>query len=174
MLAVAGEAFDSPAHLFEIKWDGIRALAMVDGPGHAAPFRLISRRSFEMRERYREFTALAALPAGTVLDGEVVVLENGKPSFPKLMQREQIQGEGKVAMLQRFLPATFIAFDILFDAGENVMKLPLSARKQRPRPARRGTQEPARHRHRRLCRAGSGPLQAGRSPGTRGPDGQAA
>ena len=72
MLAqTATEPFDSPEFLFEIKWDGIRCLALYDG----TQLRLQSRRDLELRGKYPEFACLTGLPPGTVLDGEIL----GKP-----------------------------------------------------------------------------------------------
>ena len=51
-----------------------------DGPG----YRLFNRRGVEITPRYPEFSFLNGLPAGTILDGELVVLERGKPSLAKL------------------------------------------------------------------------------------------
>ncbi|MCA9243851.1 MAG: hypothetical protein KDA32_07865 [Phycisphaerales bacterium] len=121
------DPFDSPKHLYEIKWDGTRCVAFVDRDG----LRLQNRRYFELRERYPELECLTKLSTGTVLDGEIVVLENGKPSFNKLLQRDQQREPKKIAMLAKRLPATYIAFDTLFDAGVNVMREPLIERKKR-------------------------------------------
>ena len=63
MLAKPGEAFDSDGHLFEIKWDGIRAQARVDDQG----YRLLSRRGLDFTDRYPELALLDELPPGTIL-----------------------------------------------------------------------------------------------------------
>lgn len=127
MLAQLGEPFDSPDFLFEVKWDGTRCIALID----ADRIRLQNRRYIEMRERYPEFTCLQRLAPGTVLDGEIVVLEQGKPSFPKLQQREHLVDPNRIAIVARRLPATLIAFDLLYDAGECILRLPLVQRKAR-------------------------------------------
>src|SRR5690349_1216266 len=106
MLAQGSEPFDSPDHLFEVKWDGTRCLAFIE-PGR---LRLQNRRFIEMRDRYPELDCLRDLtgvPGGTLLDGEIVVLEGGKPSFPKLLRRELQTDPKRVVMLARSLPATF-------------------------------------------------------------------
>ncbi len=125
MLAVASEPFDSDKHLFEIKWDGTRCLAFIE----SGRLRLQNRRHIEMRPRYPELECLLQLPSGTLLDGEIVVLENGKPSFPKLQQREHLQEPRKIAMAAQRLPATLIAFDLLFLGGESLLKRPLNERR---------------------------------------------
>src|SRR4051794_4444788 len=86
MLAEYGEPFDSEEYLFEIKWDGTRALAFVDSTG---TFRLINRRRVDLNGRYPDLSFLGQLPPGTVFDGEIVVLKNGKPEFNSVQSREQ-------------------------------------------------------------------------------------
>ncbi len=83
MLARPGKPFDSADHLFEVKWDGMRALAYIDGRG----CRIVSRHGNDITDRFPELGSLADLPAGTVLDGELVVLRDGKPSFSLLQTR---------------------------------------------------------------------------------------
>ena len=127
MLAQSGEPFDSPDFLFEIKWDGTRCLAIVDDDR----FQLQNRRFIEMRDRYPELHCLKALPAGTVLDGEIVVLDGGKPNFNKLQQREHLSNPTRIDIARRQLPATFVAFDILYHGGIDVMGQALEERRGR-------------------------------------------
>jgi bifunctional non-homologous end joining protein LigD len=76
MLAVAAEPFDSPDYSFEIKYDGVRALAAVEGTG----WRLWGRERVDYTARYRELDVLRRLPAGTLVDGEVVAFDDdGRP-----------------------------------------------------------------------------------------------
>jgi DNA ligase D-like protein (predicted ligase) len=130
MLAKAGEPFDSDRHLFEIKWDGTRALAFIDRRGH----QLLNRRRVDMTDRYPEMEFLSKnLPKGTILDGEIVVLRNGKPDFNALQKREHARSARKITMVSRSTPATFIAFDLLFDSYEVLIERPLSERRERLR-----------------------------------------
>jgi ATP-dependent DNA ligase len=85
MLAKSGDPFDSPEHLFEVKWDGTRVLAFVESRG----YRLVNRHRVDVTDRYPELGFLHDLPAGVVLDGEVVVLRQGKPDFGLLLSRNQ-------------------------------------------------------------------------------------
>ena len=130
MLARPGQPFDSDRHLFEIKWDGTRALAFVDGPGRR---QLLNRRRVDMTARYPELDFLAKLDAGTILDGEIVVLRGGKPDFNALQKREQAQSARKITMGSRTTPATFMAFDLLFERHEALFDQPLAQRRQRLR-----------------------------------------
>src|SRR6266849_9192680 len=127
MLAKSGVPFDSPEHLFELKWDGTRVLAFVDTRGH----RLVNRHRADVTERYPELRFLDHLPAGMVLDGEVVVLRQGKPDFRLLLCRNQARASLKIQSLARTFPATYIVFDLLYDRFESLTALPLRARRQR-------------------------------------------
>jgi hypothetical protein len=89
MLAHLGRAaFDSDEHLFEVKWDGTRALSFTEHDEH----RLRDRRGAEMRERFPELAFLAALEPGLVLDGEIVVLAGDRPDFGATMGRVHARG----------------------------------------------------------------------------------
>ena len=126
----AAEAFDSEQHLFEVKWDGTRCIAYIE-PGKV---RLENRRFIEMYPRYPEFSGLGKLPAGTILDGEIVVLDNGKPSFSKLQRREHLLDPNRIDMVRQRLPATFIVFDLLYLKGRGMMNCHLLERRQALKP----------------------------------------
>ena len=126
MLAKAGTAFDSDDYQFEIKWDGTRCICFRDSNG----YRLINRRRIEMIERYPELSVLSKLASGTVLDGEIVVMKNGKPDFPSLLSREQARDPLKAKVLAKVSPATYVVFDQLYSGFSSVMKKPLIERRQ--------------------------------------------
>jgi len=126
MLARIGDAFDDPEWLFEIKWDGTRALAFVEEDGG---LRLVNRNGNAVRERYPELGDLARLPGGTVVDGEITVLENGRPSFRGMLQREQARDARRFRALAASLPAVYMVFDLLWKDGEPVTDWPLSDRR---------------------------------------------
>lgn len=126
MLARPGEPFDSDDHLFEIKWDGIRACAYIENDG----YRLMSRRQFNVTERYPEFDFLRKLPAGTILDGEIVVLDKeGKPKFRAVLTREQARSPQRYKALAKATPANFVVFDQMYAGYEPIMSLPLTQRR---------------------------------------------
>src|SRR5262249_57797256 len=110
MVAQVGSPFDSAEHLFESKWDGIRTLAFLD---HHA-YRLASRRRVDMTESFPEFSFLRQLRPGIILDGEMVILRDGKPDFSLLQSREHTRSSVKVRLLARTLPATYLLFDVLY------------------------------------------------------------
>jgi len=127
MLARLGAPFDSDQHLFEIKWDGIRSLAFCEGGSH----RLKSRTENDQTARYPELAFLAGLPRGTLLDGELVVLADGIPSFRAVMSRERSTSGAVLQALSAEKPVTYVAFDLLYAGGEPVMQRPLSERRAR-------------------------------------------
>lgn len=127
MLAVLGEAFESAEHLYEVKWDGIRAVASVEGGAH----RLASRNRLDLTPRYPELEFLAGLPPGLVLDGELVVLRDGRPDFHLSLQRVQARGGPRARALAARHPASYVVFDLLHRDFEPLLREPLSARRER-------------------------------------------
>ena len=127
MLAKSSEPFDSDEWIFEIKWDGFRSLAVRGSD----TFLLPSRRENEQINRFPELRSLEALPAGTILDGEIVALTDGKPDFELLLARDGMFGRKRVTEAAQRTPVSFVAFDILYDRHEDVMELPLVERRER-------------------------------------------
>jgi ATP-dependent DNA ligase len=120
MLAKPGKPFDSDRYLFEVKWDGTRAITYVDAPGR---LRIMNRRKHDIAWRYPEFQFLAQeLRPGTVLDGEIVVLDKfGKPDFSALQSREQVRPTARWKRQVRQRPATYMVFDQLYDEYRTLM-----------------------------------------------------
>jgi bifunctional non-homologous end joining protein LigD len=129
MLAEAAEApFTDPAWLFELKYDGYRALAGREGGRVAIRY----RSGDDATALYPEVrTALALLPADALLDGEIVVLGgDGRPSFQALQRRAQLSRKEDVARAALERPATLFAFDLLALGGLDLRPLPLRDRKR--------------------------------------------
>src|SRR2546426_196348 len=123
MLAESRETpFDSKDHIFELKWDGTRALAIVrDG------LRFQNRRLNYVESRYPDLAVHTRKPA--ILDGEIVVMNGPLPSFEKLQERERASGKIKIEYLAKTLPATYIVFDVLYVGDKSVMGLSQMERK---------------------------------------------
>ncbi len=126
MLAVpAPEPFDAPDRIFEVKWDGIRALAFIS-KGRA---RLQSRNLKEITGPFSDVAAELAYAIhsdGVVLDGELVSLDKkGLPHLPKVMQRIHEQGS-----LAPKPPVSYQIFDILYKDYRSLMREPLMQRKR--------------------------------------------
>lgn len=126
MLAVNSLPFDSDLHLFEIKWDGYRGLLYLDG--NTA---LRSRNLLDLTGKFPELGRLhqkvARKPA--ILDGEIVVFEKGKPSFARLQARGRLINPQRISRVSVESPAVYVAFDVLYADGKNVMEHPLRERK---------------------------------------------
>jgi bifunctional non-homologous end joining protein LigD len=130
MLAATGErAFSREGWLFELKYDGVRAIAEA-GRGVA---RLFARRGGERTRLYPELAvALAHLPvAHAILDGEIVALdERARASFERVQRRfTQVDPDGAEA-LRREVPVVYYAFDCLEVDGLDLRRVPLAKRKQ--------------------------------------------
>ena len=121
---LARQPFDSPDHLFELKWDGIRALAFIEG----GSVRLLNRGSRDITPGFPELSGLPKQVKAdrVILDGELVCLDTlGHPSYSRLQQRLR-RPEGIKATRN---PVHFIAFDLLYMDGRSVMREPLHRRK---------------------------------------------
>lgn len=108
---------------YELKWDGVRALAYLrDGT-----IRLESRNLNDITPRYPELHGLADACPGCalVLDGEVVAFDpEGKPSFSLLQTRMHLTGERNVAARVGTAPLAFLIFDVLHIDGRSTRDLP--------------------------------------------------
>lgn len=100
---------------FEVKWDGVRVLADTTGPG----LRLWSRAEREVTPAYPELGGLAAVP-DAVLDGEVVAMSDGVPSFAAIAERMHVRDARRAADLARVRPVTYVVFDVLRLAGTDL------------------------------------------------------
>jgi bifunctional non-homologous end joining protein LigD len=131
MLATSiDKPFDSPEWLFEIKWDGYRAVAFIEN-GTA---RLVSRNQNDLTPRYSELKDLPqfVLAKNAILDGEVVALdEQGRASFSLMQQRTGFRPHGKRAATNADVPVLYYAFDLLYLDGYDWRKVPLEARKEK-------------------------------------------
>jgi bifunctional non-homologous end joining protein LigD len=123
------DPFDGKDWLFELKYDGVRALALRDG----TEVRLFGRNRREITQRYPEAAlALAALPfARFAIDGEIVVPDDrGRPSFQLLQRRINVADPGEIERLSLALPVTYWAFDLLAFGPFDLRPLPLEERKE--------------------------------------------
>jgi bifunctional non-homologous end joining protein LigD len=114
--------------LYEVKWDGVRAICYID----AGQLRLVSRNGNAMERQYPELSILPHhIQAGTaILDGEIAALdERGLPSFALLQRRITVADAGATAALARTSPVVFFAFDLLYLDGFDLRGVPLVERK---------------------------------------------
>jgi bifunctional non-homologous end joining protein LigD len=130
MLATPDEKpFDDPEWLFEIKWDGYRAVSFVND----GKVRLVSRNQNELTGEFPELHELSKLvnAKNAVLDGEVVALdEQGKASFSLMQQRTGIRKGGRRVGARRELQIVYYIFDLLYLDGYDLRQVALEQRKQ--------------------------------------------
>ena len=123
---LAPEAFDDDDWIFEPKWDGVRAIATCTDQTV-----LVSRSMRDITPSYPELAKvheqLVALEA--VVDGEIVTLDQGRPSFERLQSRINLTNERDIKRATQTCPVTFIAFDLLYLDGRSLLKAPLEERK---------------------------------------------
>ncbi len=130
MLATSIDApFDSPDWLFEIKWDGYRAIAFLE----KNLIRLVSRNQNDLTAQYPDLHDLPNfLNAKTaILDGEIVALdEHGRSSFSLMQQRTGFRERGRRAAAKPEVRVLYYAFDLLYFDGYDLRRVPLEHRKQ--------------------------------------------
>jgi bifunctional non-homologous end joining protein LigD len=137
MLAATRDApFDDPRWAFEIKWDGVRAIATCTRPGLGRPHgtTLRTRRGNEVVVTYPELAGMweRVLAWSAVLDGEIVAFDvDGRPSFERLQRRMNIRDEHMARRMAREIPVTYVAFDVLAVDGEELTGLGTAQRQAR-------------------------------------------
>ncbi len=119
---------------FEVKWDGVRAIAYV----HPGRLRLESRNLNEITDAYPEVRGLIGALGmhEAVLDGEIVAFDysdpaHPRPSFERLQSRINVSAPAAVRRLMRSTPVVYAIFDLLYLDGRSLMELPYSERRER-------------------------------------------
>jgi ATP-dependent DNA ligase len=133
MLAKLAEELPlSGDYLYEPKWDGFRAIVF-RGRGSADADLYIQSRDLKPLDRYfpeLHAALLEILPAGCVVDGEIVMPTPHGLDFGGLQMRLH-PAASRVAKLAKAAPTSFVAFDLLAARGKNLMKLPQRERRAR-------------------------------------------
>ncbi|MGO9489414.1 MAG: DNA ligase D [Solirubrobacteraceae bacterium] len=131
MLARSGQLpADDAGWAFEIKWDGVRAIAY-SSPGE---LRLESRNLNEITDSYPELARLGRALGShrAVLDGEIVAFgAEGRPSFERLQRRMHVASREQARRLAKGTPVTYVIFDLLWLDGHLLMGLPYTERRER-------------------------------------------
>jgi bifunctional non-homologous end joining protein LigD len=130
MLATSvDEPFDDPEWLFEIKWDGYRAVAFIT----KGKVRLVSRNQNDLTAQYPELHSLPEYVRAetAILDGEIAALdEQGRASFSLMQQRTGIREAGRRTASRRDIPVLYYVFDLLYLDGYDLRRVSLEQRKK--------------------------------------------
>jgi bifunctional non-homologous end joining protein LigD len=130
MLATPGTLpGDDTGWAYEIKWDGVRAIAFVDG----GRVRLQSRNDKDLTAAFPEFQSIGHFFGSRpgVLDGEIVVIgDDGKPDFGRLQHRLHLTKANVIEKLAAESPATYVVFDLLHLDGRPMFDLTYDERRR--------------------------------------------
>jgi len=122
-----------PGLVYQVKWDGVRAIAHVGKDALV----LHNRKLRDRTHHYPELDCLRQLVAGeAILDGEVVALKNGRPNFPLVLERDLINsslGGGRMRLLSERVPISYLVFDLVYHNGEDLTAVSLEERLARLR-----------------------------------------
>lgn len=124
MLATSGDLPQGPAWAFELKWDGVRALADIAVGG----LRVTSRNGLDVTGGYPELAGLGGGLEDALLDGEIVAMVDGRPSFAALQTRMHVRGI-QVPTLATAVPVTLLIFDVLRLYGVDLCARPYAERR---------------------------------------------
>src|SRR5262249_36544803 len=120
-------AFSNPDWLFEIKWDGVRAIAEIDN----GKTTLWARSGRDVTREYPEFLDLAShfRVQRAIVDGEIATIdEQGRSNFQKLQNRLGVQDPSQ--KLRHSIPLSYFFFDVMYVDGYDLRKTPLLERKE--------------------------------------------
>ncbi|HYU60693.1 MAG TPA: non-homologous end-joining DNA ligase [Solirubrobacterales bacterium] len=119
---------EDDAHAYEVKWDGVRAIAYCRG-GRVT---LQSRNLRDVTAQYPEVGRMGGRLGGreAVLDGELVAFgDDGRPSFQRLQGRMHLKSESVIGRRAEHTPVTYMAFDLLYLAGRVLFDAPYTERR---------------------------------------------
>jgi bifunctional non-homologous end joining protein LigD len=122
--AVVHSLPDGPGWAFEVKWDGVRVLADT----RSGRVRLRSRSGRDVTTTYPELEDLGGIQ-GAVLDGEVVSMHQGGPSFEALSERMGVSDATRARALADRSPVTYMVFDVLVLYGVDLTRHPYRDRR---------------------------------------------
>ena len=127
LIAKQAEAFDDPACIYELKLDGFRCLAYSD----KQTVDLRNKKNMRMLSKFPELSGIYRNITGRcILDGEIVVLKNGVPDFFALQKRTLLTDPFRIQVEASLAPATFVAFDCIYQGGREQIWQPLYERKR--------------------------------------------
>ncbi len=121
------EPFDDEDYIYELKLDGIRCVAYIEPKSVS----LQNKRFKELTPIYPELSDICkCVKKRVILDGELVVLTNGKPDFFALQRRSLMTDSFRISLAAKKNPVQFAAYDILYCDGKDLTDMPLMERKK--------------------------------------------
>jgi bifunctional non-homologous end joining protein LigD len=125
---LTGQLPEGNQWIAQIKWDGVRMLSYYDGN----TVELINRRGNYRTRQYPELTDVPAYcnADSVILDGEIIALKDGKPSFHEVMRRDSLKNSSTIAVVKHQVPIIYMIFDILFYNDQWITEQPLSYRQK--------------------------------------------
>lgn len=128
LIGMESEPFDSPDFIYELKLDGERCIAYTDDNGTE----LRNKRNNRMLPKFPELKDLHRQVKGrAILDGELIVAVKGRPAFSEVQRRSLMSNQYKIQLAASEYPASFVAYDILYHAGRELLQEPLMNRKEK-------------------------------------------
>lgn len=128
LIAENVEPFEDDRYLYEMKWDGERCVAYLDPKGGTE---LRNKRNVRMLPKVPELAEIhRQAKKRCILDGELLCLVDGKPSFEMIQRRSLMSNRYRIELEVNKHPATFIAFDCLYYDERDITLLPLTERKE--------------------------------------------
>ena len=126
LVGIESDPFDSDNHIFELKLDGIRCIAYLDNN----TMELRTKRNLRVSGIYPELSNInKQVNARCILDGELIVMNHGRPDFDEVRRRTLMSNKLKIELAASQLAASFTAFDILYYENKQITDLPLMERK---------------------------------------------
>lgn len=126
MLLGESKPFNSPDYIYELKLDGIRALAYLDKTTE-----IRNKRNKSVTSIYPEINNIhKQIRYKCILDGELIVTQNGKPDFFEIQRRSLMTDEFKIKLASERKPVVFVVYDIIYYKNKEIIALPLMERKE--------------------------------------------
>lgn len=127
LIAQQQGAFDDPDCIYELKLDGFRCLGYID----RNMVDLRNKRNMQVLTKFPEIGRIFQNVNGRcILDGEIVVLSDGVPDFFRLQKRTLLTDRFKIEMEAQRFPASFVAFDCIYQDNRELIGEPLLKRKE--------------------------------------------
>lgn len=127
LIADKKEPFNDDEYIYEVKFDGIRVLLYSDGKS----IEIRNKRNKALGHIIPELSNLYNNIKGKViLDGEIIVMKDGKPDFYEVQKRAMTTNYSKIELASNLYPITFIAYDILYKNGKELIDISLLKRKK--------------------------------------------